>query len=125
MSEIEMSIVVCVQTTMSGGRVMEIDTAEKITDSSKPITIFHDENIRFDDARPVRSKFNISMEKKIERLWLDAKDQGWSFSNFVSVVLEVLTVLHHRDRCFIPEKSGAKRAAGTTAKHQFAECAGE
>ena len=47
---------------------------------------------------PVRTKFNISMEKKIERLWHESDQQGWSYCQFVSVVMEVLTVLHHRNR---------------------------
>ncbi len=46
----------------------------------------------------VRTKFNISMEKKIERLWQESEQQGWSYSKFVSVVMEVLTVLHHRNK---------------------------
>jgi hypothetical protein len=46
----------------------------------------------------VRTKFNISMEKKIERLWHESEQQGWSYSQFVSVVMEVLTVLHHRNK---------------------------
>ncbi len=47
---------------------------------------------------PVRTKFNISMEKKIERLWQESDQQGWSYCQFVAVVMEVLTVLHHRNR---------------------------
>jgi len=47
---------------------------------------------------PVRTKFNISMEKKIERLWQESDRQGWSYSQFVAVVMEVLTVLHHRNK---------------------------
>ncbi len=44
-----------------------------------------------------RTKFNISTEKKIERLWHESEQHGWSFSYFTTVVLEVLTILHHRD----------------------------
>ncbi|MFY9639638.1 MAG: hypothetical protein WCD20_05290 [Rhodomicrobium sp.] len=47
---------------------------------------------------PVRTKFNISMEKKIERLWHESDQQGWNYSQFVAVVMEVLTVLHHRNK---------------------------
>lgn len=46
----------------------------------------------------VRTKFNISMEKKIERLWQESGQQGWNFGQFVSNVMEVLTVLHHRNK---------------------------
>ena len=47
---------------------------------------------------PVRTKFNISMEKKIERLWQESDRLGWSYSQFVSTVMEVLTVMHHRNK---------------------------
>jgi hypothetical protein len=46
----------------------------------------------------VRTKFNISMEKKIERLWLESDQQGWNYNRFVATVMEVLTVLHHRNK---------------------------
>jgi hypothetical protein len=46
----------------------------------------------------IRTKFNISMEKKIERLWQESEKQGWSFSQFVTAALEVLTILHHRNK---------------------------
>ncbi len=56
----------------------------------------------------VRTKFNISMEKKIEKLWLDSDRQGWSYSRFVSTVMEVLTVLHHRNK-LVRKTPAAKR----------------
>ncbi len=59
---------------------------------------------------PVRTKFNISMEKKIERLWQESDVQGWSYSRFVSVVMEVLTVLHHRNR-LVRTKPAHKKVA--------------
>ena len=45
-----------------------------------------------------RPKFNISMEKKIEQLWLSSREQGWRFSDFVAAVMEVLTVLYKRHK---------------------------
>ena len=42
-------------------------------------------------------KFNFSMEKKLERIQLDSKRLGWSYNDFVVHVLEILTVLHHRN----------------------------
>jgi len=57
----------------------------------------------------VRTKFNISMEKKIEKLWLDSDRQGWSYNRFVSSVMEVLTVLHHRNK--LVRKSPARKSA--------------
>ena len=59
---------------------------------------------------PVRTKFNISMEKKIERLWQESDQQGWNYSQFVSVVMEVLTVLHHRNR-LVRTKPAHKKVA--------------
>lgn len=47
---------------------------------------------------PGRPKFPISMEKKIEHLWLESETRGWRFSEFAVVVMEVLTVLHHRNK---------------------------
>jgi len=57
----------------------------------------------------VRTKFNISMGKKIEKLWLDSDRQGWSYSRFVSTVMEVLTVLHHRNK--LVRKEPVRRSA--------------
>jgi hypothetical protein len=57
----------------------------------------------------VRTKFNISMEKKIEKLWLDSDRQGWSYNRFVSSVMEVLTVLHHRNK--LVRKSSVRKSA--------------
>ena len=45
-----------------------------------------------------RSKFNTSMEKKIERVWLQSKPLGWSYNDFVVHLLEVLVVLQHRQK---------------------------
>ncbi len=39
-----------------------------------------------------------SMERKIERIYLDSQELGWSYNGFVTSVLEVLTVLHHRNQ---------------------------
>jgi hypothetical protein len=46
----------------------------------------------------VRTKFNISMEKKIERLWRESEKQGWNFNQFVTATLEILTIIHHRNK---------------------------
>ena len=47
-------------------------------------------------AAPRRSKIKMSIEKKIEHIWLEAKEQGWSYNEFVAYLLEVLVVLNHR-----------------------------
>jgi hypothetical protein len=44
------------------------------------------------------TKLNFSMEKKIERLWRESEKNGWKFSQFVTAALEVLTILHHRNK---------------------------
>jgi hypothetical protein len=59
--------------------------------------IFTGEEV-YQEKPQIRTKFNISMEKKIERLWHESERHGWNFSKFVTVVLEVLTVLHHRKK---------------------------
>jgi hypothetical protein len=59
--------------------------------------VYSGEEIRPEQPQ-VRTKFNISMEKKIERLWHESTQQGWNYSQFVSNVMEVLTVLHHRNK---------------------------
>lgn len=86
---------------------------------NKENTVLKEELIVFGDedmaSKPkiIRSKYNTSLEKRIEHLWREAEHYGWSFSNFVSVVLEVLTVLHHRNKCLVQARAdiGAKIAA--------------
>jgi len=46
---------------------------------------------------PLRPKFATSLEKKIEHLWLESEQRGWVFNDFAVVVMEVLTILHHRN----------------------------
>jgi hypothetical protein len=42
------------------------------------------------------SKLRISIEKKIEHIWLESEELGWSFNDFVSHLLEILIVLNYR-----------------------------
>jgi hypothetical protein len=42
-------------------------------------------------------KFKASFERRIERLWCQSSDLGWSYNDFVGHLLEVLIVLQHRD----------------------------
>jgi hypothetical protein len=60
-----------------------------------------------------RTKFNISIEKKIERLWQESEKHGWTFTKFITVVLEVLTVLHHRKKLNhinrVPRRASSRR----------------
>jgi hypothetical protein len=69
--------------------------------------VYPAEDLRMDQP-PVRTKFNISMEKKIEKLWQESEQQGWNYSQFVSVVMEVLTVLHHRKKLQRTERAAQK-----------------
>jgi hypothetical protein len=45
-----------------------------------------------------RSKFSTSTERKIESLRFQSKQLGWSYSDFVVRLLEILVVLNHRNR---------------------------
>lgn len=69
--------------------------------------VYPTEDLRMDQPQ-VRTKFNISMEKKIEKLWQESEQQGWNYSQFVSVVMEVLTVLHHRKKLQRTERAAQK-----------------
>ncbi len=50
-------------------------------------------------ARGLRqgSKLKMSMEKKIENIWLESEQQGWTYSDFVSHLIEILIVLNYRE----------------------------
>ncbi len=50
---------------------------------------------------PRGSKLKMSIEKKVENIWLESKELGWSYNDFVSHLLEVLVVLNHRT--FLPK----------------------
>ncbi|MBT3069959.1 hypothetical protein KKP04_03635 [Rhodomicrobium sp. Az07] len=67
-----------------------------IVDIEKRLVLPMDKKIELTPP-PLRPKFATSMEKKIEHLWLDSEQRGWQFNEFAVVVLEVLTVLHHRN----------------------------
>jgi hypothetical protein len=56
----------------------------------------------------VYTKLNFSMEKKIERLWRESEKNGWKFSQFVAAALEVLTILHHRNKLRLGEETPEK-----------------
>jgi hypothetical protein len=43
------------------------------------------------------AKCNASFERKIERLWRQSSDAGWSFNDFAVHLLEVLIILRNRD----------------------------
>jgi hypothetical protein len=94
-----------------GGQVMRIPSERnnlKDTNLSVQKHPFEEEN-GVNHGR----KFNISVEKKIEKLWLDAKDLGWSFQEFVVFILEILTIMHYR-------KSVAHEPRSTTRRKRHA-----
>ncbi len=45
---------------------------------------------------PQGSKLRTSIEKKVENIWLESEELGWSFNDFVTHLLEVLVVLNYR-----------------------------
>ncbi len=61
-----------------------------------------DPTLIFDRPAPKKSgsgsKFKTSMERRVEQLWCEARELGWTYSQFVSVLLEVLVVVPQRDR---------------------------
>ncbi len=42
------------------------------------------------------SKLKMSIEKKIENIWLESEQLGWKYNDFVSHLLEILIVLNYR-----------------------------
>jgi hypothetical protein len=38
------------------------------------------------------------IEKKLERLFRESEELGLNYDNYVASVLEILTVLHHRNQ---------------------------
>jgi hypothetical protein len=48
------------------------------------------------DAKIAKHKGMI--EKRIERYFRESEELGWDYDAFVASVLEILTVLHHRNR---------------------------
>jgi hypothetical protein len=44
------------------------------------------------------SKHRGMIEKKLERFYHESEELGWNYDAFVASVLEILTVLHHRNR---------------------------
>lgn len=44
------------------------------------------------------TKFNLSLERRIENVWFRAQQIGWSYNDFVIRLMEVLIILHHRNK---------------------------
>jgi hypothetical protein len=43
-------------------------------------------------------KYKLSLERKIEQLWLRSEKSGWDYGKFVTHLIELLIVLRHRSR---------------------------
>jgi hypothetical protein len=60
-------------------------------------------------ASPSSSNGLAIIEKEIEGAWHESAKLGWSFNGFAAAMLEVLTVLHERNRM---KAEKAKQHAG-------------
>lgn len=54
-------------------------------------------------AKPRRDPRSVvkhrgTIEKKLERFFRESEELGWSYETYVASVLEILTVLHHRNK---------------------------
>jgi hypothetical protein len=61
-------------------------------------SVAHSSLAKPDVAPRAGVKHRGMIERKLERLFLESADLGWDYDNFVSSVLEILTVLHHRNK---------------------------
>ena len=64
-------------------------------------------------SRP-QSKFNLSVERKIEGMWLDAKELGWDFNRFLVFIIEVMTIMHYRNCTDVNTKPVAPELSKTS-----------
>ncbi len=46
----------------------------------------------------IDSRFKGVLERKIEGIFDEAQELGWNYNSFVASVLEVLSVLHYRNK---------------------------
>jgi hypothetical protein len=76
-----------------GGTIQELQSAKPaIAKENTPAALAE----LVTQGAPRGSKLKISIEKKIENIWLESQELGWSYNEFVSHLLEVLVVLNHR-----------------------------
>jgi hypothetical protein len=76
-----------------GGTIQELQSAKlAIAKENTPAALAE----LVTQGAPRGSKLKISIEKKIENIWLESQELGWSYNDFVSHLLEVLVVLNHR-----------------------------
>jgi hypothetical protein len=53
-------------------------------------------------------KLRTSIEKKVENIWLESEELGWSYNDFVAHLLEVLIVLNYRGTKLTAKKADTK-----------------
>jgi hypothetical protein len=46
----------------------------------------------------MNTRFKGMMERKIERFFEKSKNFGWDYDGFVVTVLEIVTILHHKNK---------------------------
>lgn len=65
--------------------------------------------IRHEKPARTPEKLNIIIERRIENLWLEADSLNWSYQQFVSLILESISVIRYRNRLLdrtLPPKQG-------------------
>jgi hypothetical protein len=83
-----------------GGAVQELPSTKPAT-AGKDTT---DETIDLQPGPITSSKLRTSIEKKIENIWLESEELGWSYNDFVSHLLEILIVLNYRGDVPVPRQ---------------------
>ena len=89
--------------------VMRVENDKSESSLREMKALFLDEDVPLEKIQS-GSKFNISMEKKIERIWHESSNLGWSFTAFSVRVIEVLIILHHRNKVPAPDRPMRKLA---------------
>jgi hypothetical protein len=89
-----------------GGTIQEFQSAKPaIAEENTPAALAE----LVTQGAPRGSKLKISIEKKIENIWLESKELGWSYNEFVSHLLEVLVVINHRS--VLPKLNSNERSS--------------
>jgi hypothetical protein len=86
---------------------MRVCNDKSASHNNDVVALFVDHGESLDSPVGGSKKFNISMEKKIERIFREAQTIGWNFNTFASQIMEVLVVLQHRNK--VASSSGSAR----------------
>jgi hypothetical protein len=68
----------------------------QVLPSTKPAVVGVDTSVDLTQLPVQGSKLRMSIEKKIENIWLDSQELGWSYNDFVTHLLEILIILNYR-----------------------------